>query len=401
MFITLYVSRLIRYYKLHGFLMTIGHIFAKILVGIWVMARWRNPIREMAIKGIQRKRLVKHYSPTARNLIIFLTSGFNHVNGGILSINSIYNETCKLKRIHGADTVMCTMPGQYLLLKYTKFKNRNYLYSFSEVLSYFRTLDRLLIHIPELYVDGLAENNFLARCLRQNKIGHLYINILLQNIEKAPFRDSVERLQKMAMVTATTAHDAYTTPEIEEKVGCRLHKLSAFGGPDKYINKKYHEKESLMIVSSDAHELKSKCLKVIAKQFPKLRLQIINNIKFEEYKILTSKAKWAITFGEGLDGYFINTIFSGGIGFAVYNNRFFTEDYKTLRTVYPDYDTLINNICSDMLDLDNEESYTQYQREQFEMCAKYWDDDVYVNNVVSFYSKYYSLENTLQEFRTS
>lgn len=393
MFIKFYVSKLIRYYKLHGFFMTIRHIFVKIFVGIWVMARWRNPIREMAIKGIQRRRLLKHYSPTARSLVVFLTPGYNWVNGGILSIDSIYDETCKLKQIHGAEVVMCTVPGEYLLLKYTKFQNQNNLYSFSEVLSFFPNLDRLLIHIPELYVNKFMENDSIVDCLQQKKVKHLYINILLQNIDLAPSRESVEKLKILGIVTCTTAHEAYSTPETEDKLGCRLHKLSTKGNNGTYLKKGYLEKENLMVISPDFNELKSTVLEIIAKEFPQLRLQIIKNLTYEEYKRVISKAKWAITFGEGLDGYFTNTIFSGGISFAVYNNRFFTEDFKTLRTVYQDYDTQIENICTDMRALDNESSYTEYQRKQYEVCAKHYDYNKYVNNVVSFYLKYYPKAN--------
>ena len=43
----------------------------------------------------QDKLLKENYNPSIRRLIIFLTPGFDIVNGGILSISSIYEETKK------------------------------------------------------------------------------------------------------------------------------------------------------------------------------------------------------------------------------------------------------------------------------------------------------------------
>lgn len=388
-----YFIRLIHYYEKDGLLKTIERIFVKILVEIWVMVRWRNPVREILIRGVQRRRLSKLYSPTAQSLVLFITQGFNRVNGGILSINSIYNETCKLKEIHGAEVVMCTMPGEYLLLKHTKYENQTNLYSFAEVLSYFPSLDRLLIHIPELYVRAFVENDYIIKFLHQKKVNNLYINILLQNIDFAPSRESVERLKRLGVVTCTTAHEAYSTPETQERLGCQLHWLSTQADQSSYSKRRYSEKERLMVISPDPHELKSTILEIIAKEFPQLRLQIIKNLTFEEYKKLILKAKWSITFGEGLDGYFIHPIFSGGISFAVYNNKYFTKDFKTLRTVYQDYDSLIEKICLDIRELDNEDSYTEYQKKQLEKINEHYNYKKYVENITSFYLKYYSKAN--------
>ncbi len=388
-----YFFKLIYSYKTEGFLKTIERILD--------YARWRNPIRVMVIREIQRRRLIKDYCPTARRLIIFLTPGHNWINGGILSINSIYNETRKLKEIHGAEVVMCTDPGGNLLLGYTKFENQNYLYSFPDVLSYFQSLDSLLIHIPELSVEGFAENYSVQARRGPKKIKYLHINILLQNIEKVPSREAIKKLEILGTVTCTTAHEAYSTPETEERLGCPVHKLSTFGSPEQYLRNGYSEKERLMVISPDEHELRSVVLSSIKKAFPRLRLQVIKNLSYEEYKRVISKAKWAITFGEGLDGYFIEPIFSGAIAFAVYNDKFFTKDFKTLRTVYPDYETLNQNICMDIAALDNESTYTQYQRKQFESCAKHYDYKLYQDNVASFYNKYYPMESPLQESRTS
>jgi hypothetical protein len=200
----------------------------------------------------------------------------------------------------------------------------------------------------------------------------------------------VERLKDFGKLTCTTAHEKYSTPEMSQKLGCPLHKLSTFVSPEKYNRKTYNEKENLIIVSPDLHPKKKEVLRLIAKQFPRLKIQIIWNLTYEQYKDLISRAKWALTFGEGLDCYFVETIFSGGIGFSAYNSKFFTEDFKSLRTVYDNYDLLIKDICSDIRDLDDEKAYVDYQKEQYDLCHQHYKYEEYLKNLRMFYEGVYT-----------
>jgi hypothetical protein len=384
-----YFSKLIGYYKRRGFSMTLDRIAEYI--------RHENPVRIMIIKSIQRKKLFTDYSAKAKRLIIFLTPDRDIISGGILSINSIYNETCRLKPVLDAEVVMCTVPGNFPLLKYTKFENQNYLFTLPGVLAHFQTCERLLIHIPEDYVENFVKYCSTDGSLQETAITSFQFNILLQNIDLAPSKESIKELQRWGAVTCTTAHEAYTNLETQERLGCPIHKLSTYVSPEQYLMKSYREKENLMIVSPDDHELKSTVFSIISKAFPEVRLQVIKNLTYEQFKEAISKAKWALTFGEGLDGYFIEPIFSGCIGFAVYNERFFTEVFRSFRTVYPSYQSLMNSICLDMAEFDNEKSFTEYQREQYESCAKFYNYKEYQYNISSFYLKYFSSANPIQK----
>lgn len=195
--------------------------------------------------------------------------------------------------------------------------------------------------------------------------------------------------QKIGRVTCTTAHEAYSSPAMERQLGYPLHKLSVYVSPEQYDKKCYSEKENLMIVSPDEHPMKDKIMRLISSQFPNLSLRIIRNLTYEEYKKTISQAKWALTFGEGLDGYFVETVFSGGISFAVYNDNFFTGEFKNLRTVYPSFDTLIAKICKDIRNLDNESAYAEYQKEQYNLCSRYYNYNQYIDNLSSFYLRYF------------
>ena len=350
----------------------------------------RNHIKEFKMKQMQEKLLRENYSSNANNLIIFLTPGYDIVNGGILSISSIYEESIKLKYIHKAEVVMCTTPGNSPLLRYTKFNNQNYIYRFSQVLSYFQNIKNLMIHIPEYCIDHFLINISNKNHLKLNKIEDIHINIMIQNIKLLSPVRYVKELRKFGKITCTTAHEQYSTLEISKKLGIPLHKLSTHTDPEQFNSKEYIAKKNLMIVSPDYYPRKLEFLNLVSKQLPHLKMQIIKNLTYDEYKEVISQAKWAITFGEGLDGYFIGTIFSGGISFAVYNSTFFTKDFQSLRTVYDNYDLLIKNVCLDLKDLDNEIIYNKYQRKQFELCCRYYNYKKYINNLELFYREKYT-----------
>lgn len=352
----------------------------------------RNPINEFKIKQSQERLLKENYSSNTKKLIIFFTPGYDIVNGGIRSISSIYEESIKIKNIHNAEVVMCTVPGDPPLLRYSKFQGQNYIYMLSQVLSYFKNLQNIMIHIPEYAITkfpAMVSNEDYAKL---KGIKDVHINIMLQNIRLLSSADDVVRLKKLWKVTCTTAHEQYSTPKIRNKLGIPLHKLSTFVSPEQYNKKRYIEKENLMIISPDSHPQKAEILNLISKRIPKIKMQIIQNLTYEEYKNTISRAKWSLTFGEGLDGYFVETIFSGGISFAVYNSEFFTEDIKSLQTVYDNYDILGKNICKDIKKLDSELAFTVYQNNQYELCCKYWNYNEYVKNIESFYKGLYTYE---------
>jgi hypothetical protein len=157
---------------------------------------------------------------------------------------------------------------------------------------------------------------------------------MLQNIDLAQGQN-IDELRRFGYVTVTTAHDAYSNKVTRETLGVPLHKLSVFMGPELFKRSLYPDKKPILVVSHDAHPLKEDVLGLIARAHPQLEIRIVQNMSYEEYKALILEAKWSLTFGEGLDGYFVEPIFSGGNFFAVFNDRFFTPAFAELETVYP------------------------------------------------------------------
>ena len=359
-----------------------------------ITTRLSRPLNDSKIRKYQSELLKENYNPNTKKLIIFLTSGYDMVNGGILSISSMYEETTKLKEIHGAETIKCIVPGEPLILKYTKFKNQDYIYNFTEILSFFGNLDSLIIHIPEyacrFTFDKISKEEYSIL----DKIKDLHINILMQNIDVANNQlNKIKGLkQKFNNITGTMAHENYTNLENRQKFGFPIHKFSTYVSPEQYHFKTYIEKENILIVSQpeDEHPSRTKRLKLLRNEFPEMEIKVIENITYDEFKKVISKSKWALTFGEGLDGYFIEPIFSGAIAFSVFNSRFFTKDFKSLETVYNDYEELIKKMPMDLKRLDSKKYYKLYQEQEFERCSKYYDYNEYIENLKLFYQGEYT-----------
>lgn len=342
------------------------------------------------IKKMQRELLQQNYHKDTRKLIIFLTPGVDLVNGGVMSIASLFEETKRLKQIHESESILCTYPSDPALLKYTKFKNNNFLFDFSEVLAYFSNLEALIIHIPEHYIYRF--NIFMSKSnrLQLSKIKNVQINILIQNWDYLPSNKYIQALGKLGKLTSTTAHSKYSTIELRNRLGFPLHKLSVYVSPEQYSKKPYGEKENLLIVSPDPNSRKKEILNLIHRELPELQIKIIQNLTYEQYKQTISRAKWALTFGEGLDGYFVEPVFSGAISFSVYRPEFFTKEFQQMRTVYSSYDVLAKKICGDFRYFDSSKTFIVYQQQQFDLCAKEYNHANYVKNLELFYKGKYT-----------
>jgi hypothetical protein len=208
-----------------------------------------------------------------------------------------------------------------------------------------------------------------------------------QNIKLMPTPQFVKTLQSIShLTTITTAHQQYCTQYYRNYYGVPLHKLSVWISAEQYFFKPKKEKENLLIYSPDFHQDKEKIINKL-QQIKGLQLQMIENLTYTQYKQVISKAKWAITFGEGLDGYFTEPIFSGAISFAVHNKDFFTDDFVALKTVYQSYQDMYNNIVNDITILEEDTMYNNYQQQQYSICHKHYDSKDYKQNIANFYKQ--------------
>jgi hypothetical protein len=322
-------------------------------------------------------------------LIVFLTPGYQWRAGGVLSIASLYRESVRLREIHRARVVLATVPGDPRILKYTWFKNRNYIGDAEAVLNRCPRLDFLMLHIPEYTVNRMADWLTLVAPRLLTDVREVHLNVLLQKIEMFQGQD-VSRLMRFGRVTCTTAHESYTNKATRESVGVPLHRFSTCVSPEQYSRSGYAAKESLLVVSPDEHPLKERVLAAISEALPGLRIQIIHDLSYEDYRRLIRRAKWSLTFGEGLDGYLVEAMFSGAVSFAVFNERYFTPEFASLETVYPSWEILLERLPSDLRRLDEPKAYQSCWQRGFDMLAATYDINQYRENLRQFYRGEYT-----------
>ena len=352
-------------------------------------------IQNIPIRRAQNSLIGLQFAADTKKLIVFVVpgrdwaSGKEKISGGIISMVSFCEQTAMLGKIHGAKTIMCTVNGACLLVKHSLFDNQTMVYRFEQLNRHFRSLDELIIHIPEFLTDFFIDTLSNSDLAWLRSVGNVQINVMNQNIRLMPPSEVLQKAGQLARrVTITTAHEKYCTPYFRSYFGVPLHKLSVWISPENYKFRSWSEKENLLVISPDEHPLKESVMALL-RRVQGLKIQVIQGLTYSEYKDLISRARWTLTFGEGLDGYLIEPIFSGAVGFAVYNEDFFTADFADLSTVYPSMDSLKQNMILDMANLDNDRVYSQYQQRQFDLCARYYSKEQYEANIIAFYTKQY------------
>jgi hypothetical protein len=215
-----------------------------------------------------------------------------------------------------------------------------------------------------------------------------HFNTLLQNIDRIPPKSTVEVLGEVGTMTATTAHKAYATNETALRLGCPVHHFSTWVCPEAYEHSGYRNKEKVIIVSADRNPARAQILEQISSALPDHRIVEIRNMKYQDYRRLLKTAKFAFTFGEGLDGYFMETVFSGGIGMAIFNERYFTKEYENLDGIFKSAQDAISDVAKFLKAADEEKRFTSIARQQFEVGRQNYVGAEYVQNLKNFYDRY-------------
>jgi hypothetical protein len=357
-------------------------------------AEWKKQFREVNIRKIQNASIRK-INPKTEKLILFFIPGADYysgkesISGGLISIVSLAQETSLIYKETSVQVLCATYYNEHLIFKLSSFINETQVFSPMQIESYFSNVNNLTLHIPELYVADFVQNH------QQNSwfkgVNSIQINILNQNIQLMPINNVLNELKsKFTSCTITTAHKKYCNPYYRNSYGIPLHQLSVWISPENYIKKSGHEKESLILFSPDNKELTQRLISFFSHEIPSFKFQVIQGLSYEEYKELISRAKYLITTGEGLDAYFIETYFSGGVAFALKNLNFFDEKYLELPCLFEHQENLGKLLHNLIEKYENADEYNQLNSSVSELLAEDYSYKSYQNNLRKFYNKEYT-----------
>ncbi len=303
----------------------------------------------------------------------FVTFNFDAISGGIFSIFSIVAEL----RAQGRYSQLFSLPGGAPVVRYTRFNNDEIILPFEDLVANLRLRRIKTIHVPEVMLPALQAS--LKEFAADLELGRVTLNILNQNGELMPDRAVFGELSEMfGRTTMTTAHERYSTASHAEMWNVPIKHLSTYMSYDDYQIKKFDEKKNIIVLSPDRAAGDENVLDHLSSSFGGYNIYRVEAIHYEFYKHCIGWAKFAITFGEGLDNYFIETVFTGGIPFAVYNPIFMPASMKALPNVFVDLQEMKEKISSLIRDI---ELYPQFREkvhsQNYDLLRKLYDKSIY------------------------
>lgn len=355
-------------------------------IGRWIWYFYlTNFLRAFYVKMARKPRIDKLRQEKCRVAVVFLAPGFDVVGGGVMSIVDLARATRRCLVNADAFVCVCTAPWHPPLARYSRFANDEILLDADAVFYALGDEAFILFQVPEIYIAEFR--GWLENKVKKNSTGRIHVNMLLQNIDMIPEREDVENIKKIASVSCTTAHKAYANKATAQRVGCEVSHLSVWVSPEKYRGRKTTKKERLIIYSPDECPEKDFVLDAMRRNLSDFRFVEIRNLDYEQYLDLASRAFVSITFGEGLDGYFVEPVFMGGIGCAVYNDRFFTKQYEGLPFIYQSWDEMVRKVAGDIRDVEDPRRYLKVHGLQFDQASSDYSSAEYDVLVGSFYER--------------
>lgn len=345
------------------------------------------------IKEMQDLNFDKFYPENTKKLIVLIVPGNIKINGGVMSICAIAKISKEILEKEGYHVIIVTIPQDKIFYEYTEFDTEFKIFRFEQILN-LRNVEEILVHIPEIHIKKFLERLTEEQVKYLKNISKLQINILNQNIAAMPGVEYTEKLKNIyGNVTMTTAHKQYCTEELMNKYKMSVHMLSADYLAN-YVYRDFEEKENIIIYSPDnVRFYKRKIINKLRKELKDFKIIEIRNMRYKDYLDLTSRAKFAITFGEGLDSYFSENVVCGGVSFAVYNENFFDKKFENIPTLYKNYKEMYKKIVEDIkYYLENKDEYKKVSEMILSIRNVDYKKEDFIFNVNLFYKKDYTYD---------
>lgn len=307
---------------------------------------------------------------------VFFVFGQEYISGGLISIYSIANEL----RSHGIEPIMVAAPGP-VQPRNKLFPNQEIVIPWSEfVKKHWNNIKYFMI--PEVKVPEFSELIEKSNLSYSNST----LNILNQNIELMPEIKTFKYLYNaFKKITMTTAHERYTSQEVSNKYNTPITHLSTYLSYRDYMIRPFDEKRDLILYSVDDHPLKSRIIDSLWKKNSDYEHKIVKGLTYSSYIELAHAAKFSFSFGEGLDNYFIEAFFTGGIGITVYNPEFMPAIFLSLDNVFSSYPEMEREAAFLIEKLKKDHSYRKTLWEKnFSILSKLYDDRIYKQKLKNY-----------------
>lgn len=333
----------------------------------------------------------KHEDIIHPRAIFLLLPSTDLISGGVMSVVSIYRALKELENTLGMHVFLSTHPQASHFGGYTKHNRDVTVYGFKFLLEQLLPQTTVLFHVPEPHVVQFCrglEHPTLHQ-LKKDKQLTYDLNILNQNPDYFPEIDELlPWLAPLRTITQTTAHYAYNKPfRLADKTIPSSY-LGTPPGIDVFENVPFHEKRNTIIVGHDDHPQKEAILATIRAAIPELEIIVVQNMSFEEYTEHQKYSKFGISFGEGMDAYFIRCILYGGIGFAVNNETFFTDDIRAFPTVFNSYQELGTRLVSLINELNAPQPYAALVKTTRAVVGRYYHNASYQKRITHIHSNW-------------
>lgn len=358
--------------------------------------RKKNHIVNFVISTLHQIIEIRKYDRNVESIVVFFNlgavaeTGLEFLSGGVMSIASLVAESRDYFHESGTEVICCTYYGVIPIYRYRRFESTVRLFQFWLIKMYFRCVKQLTLHIPEILVRDFVENHIDDSWL--HVINFVNINIMNQNVQLMPENAFIQRLQEaFDTVTITSAHKRYCNRAMREFYGVPLHLFSTFVSKEQYETTFFDEKEDLILISNDNPDLARIVKSKLNERLPNFQVEVIRDLTHAEYKKKVLRSKFTFTLGEGLDFYFIETYFSGGIAFAIRNQDFFDDEYLSLSALFLDECHLVERCADKIEETNNKYDYTCLNANVCSILDATYSSQNYKRNIASYYEQRYTL----------
>jgi hypothetical protein len=340
----------------------------------------------------------------AKRVMVYFSMGADVVTGGIFAILSNYEQACRMKDVHGCEVVLCRYETLFPFSRtYSEFDNSVYLYDFEEVVAHFDRIEYLVIDFPMSVCEDFPVL-FNSNLDFFRRIGFLRVNLFVG----FPIEVAIGIVQRIKAychrLTMTFTHSGAAIDEFSHDCGVSTHLILTHEDERFFDSRTFEEKQDTVLVSPDVldderlaaasgiatREEREKVL--LALEGTGLTLRVMNTgtpVPYLEFKEWLSESKWTVTLGEGLDGYFLDSVLSGGISFARFSQIVMPDHLENLQTVYPSYEKMAESISGDIERLSSEEEFNRYRKTQRDAISCQCDYEKYSDNLRRFFSEDY------------